>query len=369
MKNNKIGIIIPAIVFAILLLCTPVIFLVKSPQDTSVQKWKNRVTVTDGKVSQDSITADFTLKESGETTLYFSILPVGVEKDDVLDVDIKKIGYLTTIIVENEKGEIVYTSTAGSVFLDTTMELEAGKYTVTYYYHSDAEDFKAFAAQNLCSERAAEEIIKEAGFDSFEKNASEDMAYELKVYSDAADRKHTSFILLWAMGMGISVGAIIAGIFRYTDSPDGKYRYDERQRAEQGNGYRAAFITIAFSILIPLILETTGIIGSEFMSFLLIFALFAGASVLVVYWIWHECYFAINENTSRLMIFIGLFGVLNFIISVINIVNGWFFENGVPSVRSINLFVALLSLEIFIAILARRAANAKLEAEEGEDEA
>ena len=368
MKNNKLGIIIPSIVFGFFLLCMPLLFLFKSPQDNSVQTWKNQVTVTDGKLNQDSTTMDFTLKKSGETTLYFSILPVGVEKEDIADVDINKIGYLTTIIVENEKGEIEYTSTAGSVFLNTTMELEAGKYTVTYYYHSNAEDFKAFAVKNLCSERAAEEIIKEICFDSFEKNASEEMAYELKVYAEKADLLHTNIIILWALGMGVSCGVMIAGVFRYTDSPDGKYRYDERQRTEQGHGYRAAFIAMAFSLIVPMILGSTGIIGGEFMTFFITFALFIGVSVLIIYWIWHECYFAINENSSRLVIFIAIFGVLNFIISAINLIHGYMFVNGVPTFRCINLFVAILALEIFIAILARRAANAKLEAQEGEDE-
>lgn len=368
MKNAKIGIIIPAIIFLILLFCTPLIFLYKSPQDESVQKWKNRITVTDGKVDQDKTTADFTVNKAGEITLYFSFLPVGVEKDDVSNVDINKIGCLTTVVVENEKGEIEYTSTAGSVFLDTTMYLEAGNYTVTYYYHSDAEAFREFANEYLCSQRATEEIIKETGFENFEKNATTDFIYELKVYSDKADRTHTGVILLWALCIGISFGALIGGIFKYSDAPDGKYRYDERQRTEQGHGYRAAFIATAISLIIPLPLGSTGIIGSEFMTFFIILALFIGVSVLIVYWIWHECYFAINENSTRMVIFIGIFGVLNCIISVINFIGGYLIVNGVPTVRCINLFVALLSLEIFIAILARRTANAKLEAQEGEDE-
>lgn len=368
MKNVKIGIIIPAIIFLILVFCAPLIFLYKSPQDESVQKWKNRITVTDGKVDQDKISEKFTVNKTGEITLFFSFLPVGVEKDDVSNVDINTIGCLTTVVVENEKGEIEYTSTAGSMFLDTTMYLEVGNYTVTYYYHSDAEAFREFANEYLCSQRATEEIIKETGFENFEKNATTDFIYELKVYSDKADRTHTGVILLWALCIGISFGALIAGIFKYSDAPDGKYRYDERQRTEQGRGYRAAFIATAISLIIPLMLGSTGIIGSEFMTFFIILALFIGVSVLIVYWIWHECYFAINENSTRIMIFIGIFGVLNFIISVINFIGGYLIVNGVPTVRCLNLFVALLSLEIFIAILARRTANAKLEAQEGEDE-
>ena len=368
MKKVKTGIIIPAIIFIILVLCSPLIFMYKSPQDESVQKWNKKITVTDGKVDQDKTTTDFTVNKTGEITLFFSFLPVGVEKEDVLDVDINKIGCLTTVVVENEKGEIEYTSTAGSVFLDTTMYLEAGNYTVTYYYHSDAEAFREFSNEYLCSNRATEQIIKETGFENFEKNATTDFVYELKVYSDKADRTHTGVILLWALGIGISFGALIAGIFKYSDAPDGKYRYDERQRTEQGRGYRAAFIATAISLIIPLMLGSTGIIGSEFMLFFIILALFIGVSVLIVYWIWHECYFAINENSTRLMIFIGIFGVLNLVISVINFIGGYLIVNGVPTFRCLNLFVALLSLEIFIAILARRAANAKLEAQEGEDE-
>ena len=149
MKNVKTGIIIPAIIFIILVLCSPLIFMYKSPQDESVQKWNKKITVTDGKVDQDKTTTDFTVNKAGEITLYFSFLPDGVDKDDVMNVDINKIGCLTTVVVENEKGEIEYTSTAGSVFLDTTMYLEAGNYIVTYYYHSDAEAFREFANEYL----------------------------------------------------------------------------------------------------------------------------------------------------------------------------------------------------------------------------
>ena len=109
MKKVKTGIIIPAIIFIILVLCSPLIFLYKSPQDESVQKWNSRITVTDGKVDRDKISKKFTVNKTGEITLFFSFLPVGVEKDDVSNVDINKIGCLTTVVVENEKGEIEYT--------------------------------------------------------------------------------------------------------------------------------------------------------------------------------------------------------------------------------------------------------------------
>ena len=368
MKKANTKIIISAIIFILLACCTPFIFLYKSPQDESTQKWVKEIKVTDGVVDQESITADFTIKEAGEQTIYFSFLPNGTDEEDIGNVDIKDIGFLTTVIIENEKGEVVYTSTAGSVYLDTTMFLEAGKYTVNYYYHSDADEFRKFANENLTCERETEQIIADSGFDGFAKNASTTFDYTLKVYSTKADKTHTGIIIIWGVSIGIACGLLLGFLFKKADDPEGKQKYDERQKIEQGRGYRIAYITTMICLLVSLILNGSGILPVGYMVFLTILSAFFGASVLIVYWIWHECYFAINENSKRYLIFIGIFGVFNMVISVINIVNGWMFENGVPTFRCTNLLVAVLFLEIFAALLARSTANKKLAAAEEEDE-
>ena len=368
MKKANTGIIISAVIFILLACCTPLIFIYKSPQEESTQKWVNEIKVTDGVVDQEGFTADFTIKEAGEYTVYFSFLPVGTDKENLENVDVKEIGFLTTVIIEDEKGDVVYTSTAGSVYLDTTMYLEAGNYTVNYYYHSDADEFRKFANKNLTCERETERIIADCGFDGFAKNVSTIFDYTLKVYPAKADQIHTAVIILWALAIGISFGCMIGFLFRKMDDPEGKQRYDERQKIEQGRGYRIGFIATMISILVSFIFQGTGILPAAYLLFLVILSAFIGLSVVIVYWIWHECYFAINENSTRFLIFIGLFGILNMVISVINILNGWMFENGVPNFRCMNLLVAVLSLEIFIALLARRTANAKLEAAEEEEE-
>lgn len=368
MKKKKTLIIVPIIIFILLLCATPIIFGMKSPQDESVQGWKKTITVTDGKVDADKVTADFTVNKTGEYTVCFSFLPEGTEKDDVLNVDINKLGFLTTVIIEDEKGEVVYTSTAGSITLDTTMILDAGKYTVNYYYHSDAEDFRSFANANLTCERETEKIISDTGFESFEKNAITDMSYELKVFSTKADNLHSALILIWALAMGLSVGILIGGIFLYSDTKDGKYRYDERQRVEQGKGFRLGFIVMAISLGLSIILHTSGAFGSGYMVFFTCLSFFAGTAALLFYLIWHECYFAINENTTRFIIFIAMFGVLNLVITILCIIGGRLVINGVPSFNILNLFVAILALEIFITTFIRRSVNEKLAKEEEEEE-
>jgi len=368
MKKVNIGIIISAIIFVLLACCTPFIFLFKSPQDECVQKWVNEINVTDGILDQESITADFTVNKAGETTIFFSFLPEGTGEEDIQNVDIKDIGFLTTVIIEDEKGDVVYTSTAGAVYLDTTMYLEAGKYTVNYYYHSDADEFRKFSNENLTCERETEQIIEDSGFDTFSKNASTRFDYTLKVFSTKADKTHTSVIILWGAAIGVSFGCMIGFLFRKADDPEGKQKYDERQKIEQGRGYRIGYIASMICILISFIIHSTEILPAGYLVFLVILSVFIGASVLIVYWIWHECYFAINENSKRFLIFIGIFGVFNMVISVVNIVNGWMFENGVPNFRCTNLLIAVLSLEIFIALLARSMENKKLAAAEEEDE-
>ena len=368
MKKANFKIIISAVVLLLLACCAPFIFLYKSPQDKCVQKWTNQINVTDGKLDTEKTEADFTVSNAGEYTICFSFLPEAVVKEDVMTVDMNDIGFLTTVVIENAKGEIEYTSTAGAVFLDTTMFLDAGTYTVTYYYHSNADDFKAFATRNLCSERAAEEIVANTGFDAFSKNASNTMAYELTVFSTKEDNTHSALIILWAIALGISCGMLVGFIFRKADDPEGKQKYDERQKIEQGRGYRIGFIATMISLLVSFILHGTKILPAGYLGFLVILSMFIGASIVIVYWIWHECYFAINENSKRFLIFIGIFGIINMVISVINIMNGWMFENGAPNFRCTNLLIAVLSLEIFIALLARRMANKKLEAAEEEEE-
>jgi len=154
---------------------------------------------------------------------------------------------------------------------------------------------------------------------------------------------------------GVVVGLVIAAVmlrFAKKDKKE-KFTYDERQKVARGEAYKYAFYTLviynaAYGI-IDLALEKP---WAETLTAVMI-GICLAVLVHVVYCIWHECYFSMNEEPKRVLIFFGVISVVNVIIAVMQGMNGELIENGMLTNSCANLIVAIMFGVILIALAAK----------------
>ena len=86
--------------------------------------------------------------------------------------------------------------------------------------------------------------------------------------------------------------------------------------------------------------------------------------VHVVYCIWHECYFSMNEEPKRVLILFAIISVINVIITVRQGLAGELIENGMLTNQCANLMVAVMFGIIMVAL----AIKTLLKKREGEED-
>ena len=164
---------------------------------------------------------------------------------------------------------------------------------------------------------------------------------------------------------GVVVGLIIAAIgmtFTKKNRKE-KFTYDERQKASRGVGYKYAFYVLLVYNAVCGCLDmgmerpwaeplTVAIIGIAI-----------AVLVHVIYCIWHECYFSMNEEPKRVLIFFAIISVINVIIAVMQGQEGLLIKNGMLTNQCANLIVAVMFGIIMIALTIKTALK-KREVEE-----
>ena len=97
-------------------------------------------------------------------------------------------------------------------------------------------------------------------------------------------------------------------------------------------------------------------------------AVFLGLITYAVYCIWHESYFAINEKTTRVIIFFAFIALINLVIGIINIINGQIIVDGRITFRILNLFCTVFFVVIFATMLLKRISNSHKSSNEEEED-
>lgn len=165
-------------------------------------------------------------------------------------------------------------------------------------------------------------------------------------------------------GIIISI-AVVAVLFRFVKKDKKqKFNYDERQIAQRGQAYKYAFFTLvgynALYGIIDMILEKP---WAEDLTGLMIGVCLA-VVVHVAYSIWHECYFSMNEEPSKV---IGMFAILvlcNGYIAYGQARDGELIQNGMLTNSCANLVVAVALCIIMIVLAAKWQAKKREESEE-----
>ena len=129
--------------------------------------------------------------------------------------------------------------------------------------------------------------------------------------------------------------------------------YDERQQAERGKAFRLGFFTLIISQALALCADDMGVFPVDG-TVLCSVSIFAGILVYVIYSIWHEAYFGINEKVRPAMICFGLIGLFNLALAVFAILDGRMLVNGKLSFPMMNAMCAIMFVAIFVTIFLKR---------------
>ena len=365
-KSIIIRRIIVSVLFAAVLLATPLLFLIKTPREKKTLKWTSTIEIKDKNLSPKSNSIDFKVDKAGEHTLYFSLIPDGYDEDSVGEVKPSDLGFITTLTVTDASDEIVYSSTQGAIFLDTVIYLKPGNYKVNYYYFADEDEFYDFESTNVVSIKEAQQMVKDINFPAFKENGNTVFNYEFCCLSKEEGLVFPSIMLGWGMLMGLLFGFFVAEFVLF--GKEGEKKYDERQILEQGKAFKIGFFVMLITVEALIILNISGIaIVADYPVFYQT-AIFLGLLTYVVYCIWHESYFAVNEKSTRVSIFFAFIALVNLVIGIINIIHGQLIVDGRITFRILNLLCAVLFIVIFATMLLKRIANSRKSSDDEEED-
>ena len=161
--------------------------------------------------------------------------------------------------------------------------------------------------------------------------------------------------MMAGMIVGIAVAIIIVkGLLRFTKkNKKEKFTYDERQKAARGEAYKYAFFTLViYNAAYGIFDMATGIKWTENLTGMMLGVCLA-VLVHVVYSIWHECYFSMNEEPKKVLIIFGVICLVNVLIAVVQGLDGELIENGMLTNNLANLVVSVMFGVIMITLAAK----------------
>ena len=159
--------------------------------------------------------------------------------------------------------------------------------------------------------------------------------------------------MLIGMICGVAVGLILIGIMLKVTKTDGsmKCKFDERQQMIRGRGFKYAFFTLLIYDVVYGCIDA--VMEKQWVDHLtgMFMGICLGVLVYVVYCIWNEGYFSLNQNPKRVLIAFALIAVWNLAIAAKNILRGAMIEGGKLTFASLNLVCGIMILIIFVVTL------------------
>ena len=157
------------------------------------------------------------------------------------------------------------------------------------------------------------------------------------------------FGMVLGMAVALALAVVIGLIIRKRRG--GKHEYDERQKAAQGKAYKQAYYTLLiYLVLYGLFDLYTGIRWCD---------LYTGAfigvclSVLVfaLVCIREDAYISFREKSRSVYLILGLIAAANLVSPLLGIgTPGYLVEDGMLTVRSVNLFIGVMMIIILRAM-------------------
>ena len=329
-------------------------------------RWSRKVAVSEGRTDPASSVTDFSIDKDGEYQISLCWVPQGKERSDLPKITPADTGFVTAVTILDAKGRSVFGQSAVALSIDSTIVLEKGQYSMAFHYLADREEYLDFAKTWLCGSASAELWAEGIDFAALQKDGAWTMDYELHV-SPAGVWNGTATAVLLGTVIGLCLVVLMLAAVtkgkRMTSA-----RYDERQELERGRGFRYAFFTLLLCCGLAVLIDVSGVFPWADLSVLCGFGVFASLAVYCVYCIWHECYFALNERRSAVLICFALIGLFNLGIGLSNLLSGRMIENGRITFHAINLMCAALFLILALTMLAKRIHDGKHSSSDPDEE-
>lgn len=336
-------------------------------------EWSLDITLSNGKAEPQMSHGNFGIEEDGSYNLSLKYLPKGHSLESLENHPESVPPFITGCVITDEQGRLQYATAGGALTVDTDMEMTAGTYNLDFYYLTDRDAYVEFAKTYLCGSAMAENFAD--GIDFLSSSEAADGSIQKGTwtmeYALGVSKSNTPSILTVSVLFGFLIGLCLLVLILAlgTKGPEWKERYDERQELERGRGFKYAFCTVLFyDIIVPIFMNITGLSLAVDTSVIYFCGVFLGALVYMVYCIWHESYFALNQNMRSLMICFGLIGVLNLLIGLSNLLNGTMVQNGRLTFRVLNLLCAFLFLVLFLTMLVKKIVSSRVNSADEEDE-
>lgn len=171
----------------------------------------------------------------------------------------------------------------------------------------------------------------------------------------AAEKRMNKYYIM-GMVCGVFVGLLLVAVLLKVTKTDGrmKCRYDERQTEARGKGYKYGFFTFLIGdFLYALLCAAEFEVPAEPAAVMMILIVL-GMVVQIVYCIWKDAYFSLNENRTRVLVAFAVVAGFNLLLGVFRLLEGDVVVNGVLTFNSMNLLCGILFLIIFFAMLLKR---------------
>lgn len=373
MKKSTVCTIAVICLLILIGLCAYVVHVESEKENKTISTWKTAISVSQGTPDHEKSTQNFTVEKSGQYHLSFSWAPEGVKEKDFTSYPDKNLGFITALILFNDKEEEVFSTLGGVLRAEPVMELTAGTYRAEYVYVTTTEQYEKLAAAYLCGTYQAPQLARDLAptFASLQKDGTWNMQHEFRLSSTDSFYAGQIYGVIFGILIGICIAVLILAAMSTSKKIMESPKYDERQELERGRGFKLSFYVILIFTGLTIICDMGGLFPGMNYAILYVISIFLGISVHVNYCIWHEAYFALNQRMSSVMGVFGFIALFNLVIVTFSFIDGSLYQDGHLGYSVLNLFCTLMFLSMFVTMFFKKQDVARknaLIAEEDEEE-
>ena len=341
--SKRIGITM-LILGVILLGISATMLFIRDKSGTSwSSRWNRDIYVKDGVVDREGSESEFTIEKAGTYNLELTWAE-GLKENNI--------GCITACVLTDESGKVFFGYAAKKGVVDTDLKLEKGEYFLNFTYLTNKEDYVEFAKKYLCGDEVAEDWAEDFDFEALPKNTDNSITFKMSM-----NRRGFSGNLMYGMVFVILISAALVVLIialctegKRLESP----RYDERQELERGRGFKYGFFTLIIYFAFALCMDAAELLPEMDNAVLYTAGIMVGVMAYVVYCIWHESYFALNEKKNVIMITFAGIAAVNLILGINSILSGEMVKNGVLTFRATNLLCAAMFIVLFATVLLKK---------------
>lgn len=314
------------------------------------------LSATENEPSEDYSTSQQIVIENGRTeqSIFELNIPVFEKGAYILHTEWENEqgGMITGVIFTAPDGTMEYAATADSCQADSSiLQLQPGMYRLEIYSLLSQKELREFWA-NMDSTLLMKDY-------SFVETATLQMNYTILLKKASVFSLGEKCVILCGILLGLLMSYIVLVVIKKGDST--KAVYDERQQAVRGTGFKIGFFTMLgldgcivllhlLEIPIPADIEMIAATGA-----------IIGIGVYAVYCSWKDGYFALNENRNSMLVFLGIIGLINIALAIVDIITDTLFQNGSLTFRGINLLCGILVMIVFLTLLIKKVQDEKEE--------